>query len=441
MVVPDSNRIPLQTLENYLQSNSVHWDSVALKLFNIKDINLSKFLKQLHQEKLNPLNFTKTIKAILNIICDSKSPKIKHCNLLLDCLLEILESIKNNTVENYIIGVFNFISILNNQSIKLTPLINALTDYSHAKDIQSSLNLIYQYTHLLDINENSKAKELQSKIELLSILEYFHEAATENFKSESLTKFDSFNFIIQCFLDRQVYQTFKSFSDGFKSQDSLLTIEVILKLTDLLEKSNPVCNISFNKKLLETSKYCLDSASGEITKINVLNNENLNAVLDYIKSVTEFFSTKFSLKKDLFDLASNILNSFTCLLCYQNSFVNRATIIIYLYMSLMKLFSHLPESIHFKYAWTDIENTSSIQSLNEFDFSFTKQAPPNTVLKNSKLTNVNENQRDSESNAIDSNSQISKIETVNLEELEKLQTESSQLSFDCLLDVDVDCLK
>jgi hypothetical protein len=45
-------------------------------------------------------------------------------------------------------------------------------------------------------------------------------------------------------------------------------------------------------------------------------------------------------------------------------------------------------------------------------------------LKNSKLTNINKNQTDSESNAIDSNSQISKIGTVNLEELEKLQTES-----------------
>ncbi len=45
-------------------------------------------------------------------------------------------------------------------------------------------------------------------------------------------------------------------------------------------------------------------------------------------------------------------------------------------------------------------------------------------MKNSKLTNINKNQTDSESNAIDSNSQISKIGTVNLEELEKLQTES-----------------
>jgi hypothetical protein len=60
--------------------------------------------------------------------------------------------------------------------------------------------------------------------------------------------------------------------DGFKGQDSLLTIGVILELTDLLEKSNPVCNISFNKKLLETSRHCLNSANGEITKINILNN-------------------------------------------------------------------------------------------------------------------------------------------------------------------------
>ena len=385
-IAPQSIKSDLENLQSLFNAKSaqktceINWNSYTL-FSNVSDKSLLKLLQQLYDEKSEPLKFVKKIKEILAIVCGSNSAEIKKCNSLLDSLLEFLESNINNSVENSIVEMINFLSILTNNEQKWSLLSKAFAEYFQNHNLTTSLNLIYQYLNLLE----RKSENFENKVELLQILEHFQTSATENISTATKTKMGNLNFIFDCFLDFSISKKLKAFFNDFESRDSILSIKLVSDLADLLIESSQIFKVMFDKELLEISKKCLNS-SQSLNEIKVLNNKNLKIVIDLIKEITSIFKIKYPRKKELFDLASDCLNALTCLLCNKHLLVNRASCLICLFISLMKLFCNVPTSTE-----SDTEKTNEEDENKELSFSFIKQQM-NKIPEIKALEINNENQ-------------------------------------------------
>ncbi|CAF0989470.1 unnamed protein product, partial [Brachionus calyciflorus] len=359
-----------------------------------RDLNSNSFI----HDQINYLvtkkfsNFPEIIKTYREIFNHSMfdlklTVSLEKLNIIIDLLIDMCYSQEHQIFNRNRIFLFKFFSIINSVS-HFESLLDAIEHFYTHDTIQSSINLVYQYSN---ISQNHN---------LTKFLYHANQLAIKYLSSTQINSLNAFKFIVELNFNNQdfnnIYAELNKFVDFDSKEIAKLTPDLInvLNFGLFIFKIKPLFEHKDSDIVLETFKLSKDIVENSNTLFNnnqqyiqEIDDELLNSILKQFRVLMKYKNDKLNEINDEF---FNIIEWGIYLLQNRNASVEKKTsLMIFFLISILKLFSLLCKNKNQPF---EIECLSDQDNQNDANFKLNTN-----ILNVIKLIEVNNEKTNSTS--------------------------------------------